>query len=61
MKEKCVTFSFIKLNANLSCYLRTLFPAEAVAIMEKENTKLLTENERTSCLTNCRTIKDLGS
>ena len=32
MKEKCVTFCFIKLNINLSQYLLTLFRPEAVAM-----------------------------
>ena len=32
MKRKCVTFCFIKLNANLNYYLLTLFPGEAVAM-----------------------------
>ena len=32
IKEKCATFCFVKLNANLSFYLHTLLPAEAAAM-----------------------------
>ena len=39
----------------VSCWSRTQ------EIVEKQNTRLSTEAERTICFTNCWTIEDLGS